>query len=358
MFRYMLRLAFIGLALISIQSNAKDSSSEPSVYCNAQTNTFFIWLSFGDLDSSLFDLLKANSQSSSDECFFKDGSKLTMEVKEGQSFGYGSHGANPAKTFTLYYKGIPLYYDATFYDGSYYGSHTYVLEAVVFDGKRLLACARKFVDEDDMYQTKKKLSLKDCVDVSVRLKGHESGYTDEEKNALKNSQLTASMNNTLSPRCQQFIKMNMNKFGDAWGNEEFKDVDLANDGHISQVYSVENENHFFSGSYLVAIPKVIAKDFSAEAISDAIGDRNDDNVGLMTLKLKKIQGEIISAKIKDLSYGSELGWISPRYVYNDLVRYENKNYIISRPHNEKVIPSLVLSQVLPDRSLKAVCVYP
>jgi hypothetical protein len=337
---------------------------QATVFCNLKTGAFLIRFNYDFesmklIESSLITPLNLNLQTKnpSNECHFDDGSTLKLSTYDTQVFGYGQGGADPDSLFTLYYKGTPLYYDATFYHG-YGGSHVHDIEVLIYDGKQLKACSRE-PDDQIARDSNKMLYSKNCVDVSARLKGEGSGYSPEEKNAVKDDKLIQNLTDQLSSWCQTFQSSHPKPFESNLSKSGYVDVDLSQNGKLSRVFIIESHTHYFDGSYLVVIPKEKAQGMTRHRLENKILAHVDlENLSKGTPQLKKLNGQIISVPIKDQSYRGNLGNVSPRYIYNDLVAYENKSYIISRPTNEEVIPHLVLSQLLSDNTLKTLCVFP
>ncbi len=124
-------------------------------------------------------------------------------------------------------------------------------------------------------------------------------------------------------------------------------IDINNDGKEDLVYKLSDMTHYFYGSYLVAFLD------GKEKVQNFLDD------------IKKEELRIDSAPEQAYRHRYNATFISlgqadsdVRYVFNEPQVNRDHTLIYSFEHNEQKTPSAVLSQMMPDKTIRTLCLFP
>ncbi len=161
--------------------------------------------------------------------------------------------------------------------------------------------------------------------------------------------------NALAPECQKMrdvaVKNPINfpiiPNSDA---RQSVDLDINNDGKTDKIFIVENDNNYFSGSFLVALLNQ-----EKVGVANFLKKEADENLSYFD----KEEGGVIFNKNLN-AYFISLGQAksSIRYVFNVPFKYESKTYILATEHNTDNKPAQSISIIGADNKAKNLCKFP
>jgi hypothetical protein len=364
-------------SLICSQALADECYEIPVLECVPKSNDFLI--RFGTrcnkekLDQSNF--LTASNEieklwspkeiAFTNECKLQNNKKISITTKDGQSFAYGAGGADPDTFFSLYVDDKKLYFENKFYKG--YGDIGYVLSGISYMNGKLNECN---VDEND-YPERAEPKQKNnnlhlgvtCKDVSERLNGQ--SLPAVEQKAFDEYSKRLRLQGAISKQCKDMRKYALESTKiDLFSNEERvpggwlaeANIDINNDGKIDQIFRVSGGSgaclgagcgtHYFDGNYIVAFMKGSQK---VPKFLNSIRTKETD------IDMEPNIKPLPEWSAYFISLG--LAQSSPRYVYNVVFSYKNKNYLYVVETNFEKIPPVSISEIKPNGTISTLCKF-
>jgi hypothetical protein len=301
------------------------------------------------------------------DCKLADGQVVSVSVLDGPVVD-DEGGADPNSTFNLLINRNLIYDGLEYYRGHGAG---YDLSAIEYDGKSLTECNPHEPDDEGSFSSKPI-----CYDVSDRLLPGHKYYTPAEQTTWDQSQLRTSLAKNESPFCikiQNLANKNPSPPGflvggtaifpqsqsENSGYYALSTIDVYNNGKPETVVQVGmNNDDGWGWSYLMAfkigadVSKFIgflktAYDYGSYQQSEL---NNWTTIG--SAQTAEFGGSLIN-------FSSPWSWSAN--VTNTPIEVDGKIYILSADDDEgstPPVPAGLVSEFLPDRSVKTLCRFP
>jgi len=272
-------------------------------------------------------------------CKLRNGKIISVSTRDGIN-GVGTNQAIPDSYFKLTIGGVVAYDEYTFYSSMDQPNAFFNLSAVEYDGHSLFECVPP---QQDSSGNDIPGSDPVCKDVSGRLLPGQKHFTDQEEKAYQADQLKAQLAQSETRFCKRLQRQNLSQleaFGDAGNNTVTEqDIDLRNVGSSDQVVEV---------SIGVPFP-----------ISFLVVFENNQNGE------EKFLSDHTNNNIPEIFFGDPEGAVAEyggHYIsisdINDVVTFENKNFIYSTPLDPNNVPAAIISRLTSDNRIETVCQFP
>ena len=299
------------------------------------------------------------------ECKFKDGETVSVSVTDGV-VGQGMDQGLPDEYFTLNIGKHIIYDQLLFYSAFDNPNPSFVVSAVEYNGKTLLQCA-----PPQQNQNGKVVSAEKCIDASNRLMPGTKFYTQAELNTWTSQQQKKELTENESPFCSQlgkdiseqspsvkYLLQDVTYLGSNGPNRLFfstSKIDLKNDGKPLEIVGVG-----------------INADGSDGDSQNLLWFPEDEN------KLNQFIDFVKTKENYDLISGNSYPSVSDyaqwrKYIINfpnpwlvdhtsdEVIEYQGKIYVFTSddtPSSDQLIPSGIISEVMPDNSIRRICSFP
>ncbi len=295
------------------------------------------------------------------KCTFDDGQIVIAKEVDGHDTDELEGGVDPDGYFKLIINGHYVYDKMQFFTG--HAKMTFDLSAIGYDGKTLLECNPQ---EQTDYDRDNVTSNPVCYDESKRLLPGRKYLTHYEQLEFEADQRLAVLERNLSQFCRSLpvrrysdetsalVSPNPGLLFDGSGEDgDEQDIDINNDGKTDRIlfYKQGFWPPYDDAGYLIAFTRDVSKadDFLADhaAFAKVIADAENQN----DPQAEALQKGSRTLKQNWDAYLINLG------DDNDVLTWKGKQYIYSENLYGE-LPSVNISEMLPNNTIKTICAFP